>query len=114
MEILQTLWSLFSLLSVMIMPQLLGALVYYRLKRFHLFAHLVGIILPPVVFLLLSSVLVFSAAQREAEMRGELVCGTFTGMMAMALLVGAGLQAVFSLIAQLAIHVRHRAAFRVT
>jgi putative effector of murein hydrolase LrgA (UPF0299 family) len=110
MESLRTLWNLFQFLSVLIVPQLLGVLAYFRVRRFHLLAHLVGFLIPPLLFFYLAGVIVISSATREAQARGEEVCGTFTGMMMLAILFGAGLQAAFSLGVQLTLHARHRAS----
>jgi len=110
MDSLHTLWNLFQFFSVLLVPQLLGVLTYFRLKRFHLLAHLVGFLVPPLLFLYLAGVIVLSSATREAQSRGEEVCGTFAGMMMLAILFGTGLQAAFSLGTQITLHSRHRAA----
>lgn len=109
MDSLHTLWGYFQFLSVLVVPQLLGVLAYFRVRRFHLFAHLVGFLLPPLLFLYLAGVIVLSSAAREAQSRGEEVCGTFTGMMTLAILFGTGLQAACSLGAQITLYGRHRA-----
>ena len=109
MESLHTLWNYFQFLSVLIVPQLLGVLAYFRFRRFHLLAHVAGFLIPPLLFVYLAGVIVISSAAREAQARGDEVCGTFTGMMLLAILFGAGLQAACSLGAQITLHARHRA-----
>lgn len=109
MESLGTIWNLFLLLSMLSFPQFLGVLAYFRIRKYHdLSAHLIGVLLPPLSFFYLARVITISSAVQEAQSRGEVVCGTFAGMMVIALLFGAGLQATFSLITQLMLHARHR------
>lgn len=109
MKSLGTIWNLFLFFSLLSFPQFLGVLAYFRIRKYHdLLAHLIGALLPPISFFYLARVITISSAVQEAQSRGEVVCGTFTGMMVIALLFGAGLQTTFSLIAQLMLHARHR------
>jgi hypothetical protein len=110
MEAMRAVWGLFLLLSLMGVPQLLGLLTYFRVRKYHDFlAHLVGFLVPPILFFYLSGVIIFSSATREAQALGQEICGTFVGMMVLMILLGTGIQVFFSLMAQLALHARHRA-----
>jgi hypothetical protein len=51
METLQTMWSFVSLFSIFAVPQLLGVLVYFRIRRFHRgLAHVAGFLLTTASF----------------------------------------------------------------
>ncbi|MCM3904887.1 MAG: hypothetical protein ND866_24585 [Pyrinomonadaceae bacterium] len=108
MQTLRVIGSLLSLLGMLAVPQLLGVLVYFRLRKHHdLFAHVIGILLPPILFFYLSYVMLSSSA-REMQSQGVRVCGTAFGMMAIAMLTVTGTQLFLSLLAQLMLHGRHR------
>ena len=101
-------WRLLLLLSMLGMPQLLGILAYFRIRKHHnVLAHVIGILIPPILFFFLSQVILNSSV-REIQTKGERVCGTYLGMMAIMILFGTGVQMFFSLIAQLMLHGRHR------
>src|SRR5262244_3883720 len=54
METLQITWSLLRLLSILAVPQLLGALIYYRIQSFsRLLAHVVGFLVTTTSFVYL-------------------------------------------------------------
>ena len=96
------------MLSMLGVPQLLGILAYFRVRKHHdVLAHVIGILIPPILFFFLSQVMLNSSA-REIQTKGERVCGTYLGMMAIMILFGTGVQMFFSLIAQLMLHGRHR------
>lgn len=108
MSTLQTIWHLLSMIGLLAIPQVLGILIYFRLKALNDFlAHLIGFLVPPVLFLALA-VIMLGAASQEIQQEGERVCGTFVGMMSLAILTTTGLQVFVSFIAQLALHVRHK------
>jgi hypothetical protein len=87
-------------------PQLLGVLAYFRVRKYHDFiAHIVGFLIPPALFFYLSRVMLISSVE---ESQGERVCGTYIGMMAIMILFGTGVQIFLSLIAQLVLHGRQR------
>ena len=110
METIHAIWNLFLFFSVLGVPQLLGVLAYFRVRKYHDFiAHLLGFLLPPILFFYLAGVIILSPAAHEAESQGERVCGTFIGMMSLMILFGAGVQMFFSLIAQVMLHIRHGA-----
>lgn len=105
---MRTTWSLLELFSLLSVPQLLGVLAYFRVRKHHdLLAHLAGFLIPPVVFFFLTQVMLGSSV-REIESQSGRVCGTYIGMMSLMILVGTGMQMAFSVLAQLALHVRHR------
>jgi hypothetical protein len=55
METLQIIWSFTSLFSLFAVPQLLGVLIYFRLRRFGRgFAHVAGVLLTTTSFICLS------------------------------------------------------------
>lgn len=108
METLHTIWSLFLFLGLLGVPQLLGVLVYFRVRKYNDFvAHFVGFLVPPLLFFYLAARIAFSSAARQAGADGAEVCGTFAGMMSLAILLGAGLQMIFGLMAQMMLHARH-------
>jgi hypothetical protein len=110
MQTILTMWRLLESLALLVVPQLLGVLAYFRLRKHHDFvAHLIGFLIPPVLFFYLSRVMLVSSAQ-EIQSRDGRVCGTYLGMMALMILFGTGIQTFFSLIAQVALHGRHRAS----
>jgi hypothetical protein len=88
-------------------------LAYFRVRKYHNFlAHLVGFLIPPLSFFYLSTVILISSQTREAQSRGEEVCGTFTGIMFLFIFFLTSLQIVFSLIAQLSLHISRRITMR--
>ena len=108
MEMALTLWRLLQIFGILGVPLLLGVLAYFRLRKYHdFFAHLVSFLIPPVVFFYLSWVML-SASLQEIQARGERVCGLAAAMTGLLVLLGTGIQVVFSLIAQLVLHGRHR------
>ncbi len=111
METVQIIWNLFSFFSILSVPQLLGVLVYFRIRKFHdSLAHLIGILLPPIVFFYLAGGIFISSPAREAQAHGERVCGTFVGMMILFIFFLTGIEIVFSIIAQVVLHGRHETA----
>jgi hypothetical protein len=107
MDTILDIWRWLQLLGVLIVPQLLGLLIYCRIRKHHDFlAHLAGFVIPPVLFFYLTRLFLLASAQ-EIQSQGERVCGTAAGMMALVVLFGTGLQLFFSLLTQLALHARH-------
>ena len=94
------------MLGFLAVPQLLGVLAYFRIRKYGGFlAHLVGVLLPPVLFFYLAQ-LMLSSSVREIQSHGERVCGTFIGVMSLAILFGTGAQALLSMGAQLMLYRR--------
>jgi hypothetical protein len=109
MQTVLNIWKLVVLLGVLGVPQLLGVRGYFRLRKYHDFlAHLAGSLIPPVLFFFLARALLLSPEQ-ETQAQGARACGTYLGMMVVAVLLGTGLQIAFSLIAQFILHARHSA-----
>ena len=108
MQTILVMWRLLLLLSLVGFPQLLGVLAYFRVRKHHdALAHAIGILVPPVLFFFLTHLMLSSSAL-EIESGGDRACGTFLGMMALAILFGTGVHLVFSVVSQLALHLRHR------
>jgi hypothetical protein len=75
MESILMLGRLLSFISLLVFPQLLGVLVYFRLTRLpNWIAVTLAALTPPLVFFFLSPVFFF-AGMREAQAKGELTCG---------------------------------------
>ena len=53
-EALGTIWSFFQLSSILAFSLLMGVLLFFRLRRFHFLAHLLGTLLPFVLFVFFS------------------------------------------------------------
>jgi hypothetical protein len=108
MHTILIIWRLLLAFGFLGIPQLLGVLAYFRVAKYHHFlAHLIGFLIPPILFFYLARVMLVASVQ-EIQAQGESVCGTYIGMMAIAILLGTGGQMFFSLIAQLTLHGRHR------
>ena len=108
MELIQTAWKLLLFFSVFALPQLLGVLAYFRLRRFHnLLAHLVGFLIPPALYLCFSLLLSDYLRQTGPTQKG---CGMAAVAAGFIILIGGtGAQIIFSLTAQLTLRGRHRA-----
>lgn len=108
MEALQVILNLFMLFSLWAVPQLLGVLLYFRLRRRHNFlAHLAGFIIPPVLFFYLARiVLVYSYYKAHPN---ELCGGALIGA-AFIILFGTVAQLIFGMIIQLKLQGRYRAS----
>ena len=108
MESIQTIWNLFLFFSVLALPQLLGVLVYFRIRRFqNLLAHLVGFLIPPALYFYFSWLLFVYLPHKDHAEEG---CGMAAVAAGFIVLIGTGAQIIFSLIAQLVLRSRHRAS----
>ena len=99
-------WFLLEAVSLLAVPQLLGALVFFRLQRYQqLVAHLIGFLLAISSFLFLSYLFwVYLPAKAHPEER----CGLpILGAISVVLL-GTLMSACFSVVIQLALHRGHR------
>ncbi len=106
METLVAAWRFSVLASVFVFPQLLGVLLYYRLKWAPGWvARTVAILAPAVVFYWLGAIFFF-AGIREASARGEAGCGMPALFAAFALLAGTVIQLVLAVITHAVL--RHR------
>ena len=71
MQSLLIAWRVLSLVSIFAFPQLLGILLYFRLRWApRWLATIVGILAPVVLFVLLAPIFLYAGA-REAAARGE-------------------------------------------
>ena len=96
MEGIQIIWNLLLLLSVLAMPQLLGVLIYFRIRRYNGFlGHISGSLLTTVSFFYLASLFwVYLPAKSHPYER----CGLpILGALGM-LLFGTFITVVFSLL----------------
>lgn len=108
METALLIWWWLELLGLLGVPQLLGVLVYFRLRKRHDFmAHLAGFLTPPLLFFYLCRMFLLSWAYEPQTQAGR-TCGTYLGVMVFVILSGTALQACFGLIAQQLLHARHR------
>jgi hypothetical protein len=106
METLHTIWNFFLFFSLLIMPQLLGVLTYFRLRRYKDFlGHAVGFLVPPFLYFFFSW-LMFLYVPREALAKDG--CGMPALAAMFIILSGTIAQIFFSMITQLILHGRHR------
>ena len=83
--------------SVLVYPQLLGVLLFLRIRRLKLLATIVGVLAPPILFFFLSPIYLF-AGIREAQAKGELTCGMPALGALMLVFIGTALEFFFALI----------------
>ena len=106
MESIRPIWNLFLLLSMLTMPQLLGVLAYFRIRRYQRFvAHLAGVLIPPILFFYFAWLHWVYLPQKEHANEG---CGMAGVAAAFIVLLGTGAQIFFSLVAQLILRARHK------
>src|SRR6476660_6501671 len=104
MEALHTIFSFVLLFSVLVFPQLLGVLLFFLLKgRPHFLAHALSFV-TPVVLSIVFVWMIFMYRYYQAH-PDERCGGPLLGAL-MIMVVSAGLQLVFSTLAQLALHAR--------
>jgi hypothetical protein len=107
MESIRTIWNLFLFFSMLALPQLLGVLAYFRIRRRQaLLAHLAGFLIPPALYFYLSW-LFFVYVPRQGQI-GEEGCGMAAVAAAFIVILGTGAQIIVSLIAQLLLRLRQR------
>ena len=105
MEALYTINNFLILFAALAIPQLLGLLVHYRMKRFPRLSYLTGF----VITLGLSLFLLRAALFPPPPAPEEYVCGLAVMGAVMAILFFTGIQAVVSVIAQYCFYRKHRA-----
>ena len=94
------------MLSTFVLPQLLGVLLYFRLKRFpRWLAHGLGVLAPTLLFFYLAPIFFF-AGLREAQLRGEVTCGLPVMAATLLCLMGTVAQVFVGLTVQLYLHRR--------
>ena len=108
MEAIYTIWNLFLVFSMLSLPQLLGVLAYFRIRRYQNFlAHLVGFLIPPILFFYFSWLFWIYLPHKAHPHDG---CGMPGAAAALIVLLGTVAQIAFSFIAQLMLRGRHQAS----
>ena len=94
-------WTLLSLASTFVLPQLLGVLLYFRLIRFSKWlAFVLGVLVPGFVFFYVAPAFFF-AGIREVAARGEITCGTPAMAASFMVLLGTAFQFLVAFFVQL-------------
>ena len=107
MEIFASYYNFLLFGWTMFLPQLLGVLVYFRMRRFPKLAHLTGFLLTTLFsfFLLLTTLFTIYPSQAQP---GEHVCGLYAMAIGMMVLFLTTVQIILSLIAQSLLFKRYR------
>ena len=109
MESLLIVWRLLLLLSLLVLPQLLGVLLYFRLARLPKWlARGLCVVGVASAFFFLSPIFFF-AGLREAQLRGEVSCGMPAVAALFMVLIGTGFQLFIAAAIQLWLSRRGRA-----
>jgi hypothetical protein len=104
MYTLYTVWNLFLLFSVFIVPQLLGLLAYFRIRHYQrALAHLAGVLIPPGMFFYFALMEMVYLPQRNHPSDG---CGMAAAAGFFIALLGAGAQTGISILIQLVLSKR--------
>lgn len=94
-------WRWLLMISLFVFPQVLGVLLYFRLNRFSRWlAHVLGVLIPAALFFYLAPSLFF-AGLREAQLKGEVICGMPAVAAGFLILLGTAAQVLVGLIVQL-------------
>ena len=105
MEAIRTTWSFLLFFGLLAFPQLLGVLLFFRLKRYqHFLAHASAFIFPMLLFVFLSW-LIFIYAYFRRHPGYDPEGGQLMGFM-FVVVFGGALQILGGLVAQLALHSR--------
>jgi hypothetical protein len=104
MDAIYSIIGLFFLLWILALPQLIGLLVHFRMKRFPKLAYLVGFVTTIVLSFSILPVIFSPPAPKP----GEYVCGLAAMASIMLILFFIGVQIVVSLIAQRCFYRRYR------
>ena len=100
-------WRLLLLASLLVFPQLLGLLLYFRVTRFSKWiGRVLGVLVPAVSFFFLAPHFFF-AGMREAAERGDLNCGMPAMAAAFMLLLGTGVHFLAALVVQVFLSRKH-------
>jgi hypothetical protein len=106
MEMLYGIVNLLIFITALLLPQFLGLLIHFRIKRFPRLACLIGFVITSVLSLFLFRVVLFSTP--EPVKSGEYVCGLAAMAAVMIILFFTGVQALFSIIAQYCFYRKYR------
>lgn len=106
-ETVLTIWFLLKLFSLAVVPQLLGVLLYFRIRNFDKsLAHAGGVLIPPVSFLILSFIIGGAFFSRIPPEHWD--CGMAAGILGFFVLVVSVVQLFFSSLVQFALHYTKR------
>lgn len=105
METLYPMTKLLVFLTALLLPQFLGLLVHFRIKRFPRLACLTGFLITSVLSLFLFNLVLFPAPEPKP---GEYVCGLAAMAVAVIILFFTGVQAFISIIAQYCFYRKYR------
>ena len=95
------LWTLLSLASTFVLPQLLGVLLYFRLIRFSKWlAFVLGVLAPGFLFFYLAPAFFFPGV-REVATNGAPTCGNAAVAAGFMVLLGTAFQFVLAFFVQL-------------
>jgi hypothetical protein len=105
MEAILTIWSFLLFLGLLAFPQLLGVLLFFRLKRYqHFPAHVFAFIFPLLLFVFLSwLIFIYAYSRRHPGYDPE--GGQLMGFM-FVIVFGGALQILGGLVAQFALHAK--------
>ena len=95
-------WRVLLLISMFVFPQLLGVLLYFRLRRLPRWLAAILATLAPALFFFWFARLLFMFEMREAYARGD-GCGLPAMAAAIIILAGTTIHLVLALITQLAL-----------
>ncbi len=104
MDVIYTIFGLFFLLWVLALPQIIGLLISFRMKRFPKMAFLVGFAITLILSFYLLPIIFLPQVKP-----GEYVCGLAAMASMIFILFFTGLQAVVSLIAQYCFYRKYKA-----
>lgn len=94
-------WRLLLLFGTFALPQLLGLLLYFRLRRFpEWLAHVVGVLAPATLFFYLAPLFFFPDVH-EAQLKDEIRCGMPALAGAFMILLGTAAEVFVALAVQL-------------
>jgi hypothetical protein len=106
MEMLYGIVNLLIFITALVLPQFLGLLVHFRIKRFPLLACHIGFAITSVLSLFLFRIVLFPSP--ETVKSGEYTCGLAAMAAVMIILFFTGVQAIFSIIAQYCFYRKYR------
>jgi hypothetical protein len=101
METLVIVWRLLSLAGILVFPQLLGILLFFRLSRVPRWAAAIAAALAPAVFFFWFTWLLMVAEFRRAYPDGHAGCGMPAVAAAFMLLLGTALQLIGGVFTQI-------------
>src|SRR5215217_8833994 len=108
METWLVVWRFVLLASVLIVPQLLGILLYFRLRRAPRWMAAIACALAPAIIFFFLAPGFFFAGIREAYARGERGCGMPAMAAAFLFLAGTAIQLLAGVFAQMVLSARRR------